>query len=326
MDRNHLLLFVKLLESYIQLLMCLATIRVWLIECEEKEAQRIDLGNNTLDTLSKRSTEIHHITRESDDNCIYELRMDRNTFAVLCDLLQTRGGLLYDGLVTIEEQVATFLNILAHHKKKQIFYRSGETVSWYFHHVLDALMHLQEILFVRPTPVANDCTDNRWKWFQGCLGAIDGTYREVNVLDSDKPRYRTRKGSIAMNVLGVCNRDMNFVYVLAGWEGSATDSRVLRDAITRHNGLKIPVGNYYLADGGYINGEGFLAPYRGIRTHMALDPEEYTSSSVEDMPIGEEQPNQFQIVDVVESSNEWTQWRDDLAQEMFESWMSTRSQ
>ena len=48
-----------------------------------------------------------------------------------------------------------------------------------------------------------------------------------------------------MNVLGVCNRDMNFVYVLSGWEGSATDSRVLRDAITRHNGLKNPVGMLY---------------------------------------------------------------------------------
>ncbi|CAI9286244.1 unnamed protein product [Lactuca saligna] len=49
-----------------------------------------------------------------------------------------------------------------------------------------------------------------------CLGAIDGTYIEVNVLDSYKPRYRTRKGNIAVNVLGVYNRDMNFVYVLAG--------------------------------------------------------------------------------------------------------------
>ncbi|KAL6493119.1 hypothetical protein OROGR_032878 [Orobanche gracilis] len=28
------------------------------------------------------------------------------------------------------------------------------------------------------------------------------------------------------------------------------------------------LGNYYLADGGYINGEGFLAPYRGTRYHL----------------------------------------------------------
>ncbi|KAF7141408.1 hypothetical protein RHSIM_Rhsim06G0087000 [Rhododendron simsii] len=34
--------------------------------------------------------------------------------------------------------------------------------------------------------------------------------------------------------------DMNIIYVLSGWEESAADSRILRDAITRTNGLKIP--------------------------------------------------------------------------------------
>ncbi|KAK3224539.1 hypothetical protein Dsin_011564 [Dipteronia sinensis] len=78
------------------------------------------------------------------------------------------------------------------------------------------------------------------KLVEGCLGAVDGTYIKVIVPKSHKPRYRTRKGHIATNVLGVCTRDLKFVYVLSGWEGSTTDSRVLRDAITRHNGLKIP--------------------------------------------------------------------------------------
>ncbi|KAH6824033.1 hypothetical protein C2S53_000099 [Perilla frutescens var. hirtella] len=61
---------------------------------------------------------------------------------------------------------------------------------------------------------------------------------------------------------------MNYVYVLTGWEGSAVDSRVLRDAITRPNGLKIPTGSYYLCDGGYTNANGFLAPYRSVRYHL----------------------------------------------------------
>ncbi|KAL8456950.1 hypothetical protein ACS0TY_034975 [Phlomoides rotata] len=46
---------------------------------------------------------------------------------------------------------------------------------------------------------------------------------------------------------------MKFVYVLTGWEGSVADSRVLRDAINRVNGLKVPKGNYYLCDNGYSN-------------------------------------------------------------------------
>lgn len=58
----------------------------------------------------------------------------------------------------------------------------------------------------------------------------------------DKPKYRTSKGTIAVNVLGVCDRDMNFVYALTGWEGSAADARVLRDSMNRQDGLKIPRG------------------------------------------------------------------------------------
>ncbi|KAA0060664.1 retrotransposon protein [Cucumis melo var. makuwa] len=83
------------------------------------------------------------------------------------------------------------------------------------------------------------------------LGALDGTYIKVNVPVNDRVRYRTRKGEVATNVLGVCDTKGDFVYVLAGWKGSAADSRILHDALSRPNGLK-----------------GFLAPYRGQRYHL----------------------------------------------------------
>lgn len=79
--------------------------------------------------------------------------------------------------------------------------------------------------------------------FQNCLGALDGTHVKVKVPVKDKARYRNRKGEITTNVLGVCSPDAQFIYVLAGWEGSAADGRVLRDAIHRRNGsLKVPQG------------------------------------------------------------------------------------
>ncbi|XP_039128388.1 protein ALP1-like [Dioscorea cayenensis subsp. rotundata] len=62
---------------------------------------------------------------------------------------------------------------------------------------------------------------------------------------------------------------MQFIYVLSGWEGSAHDGRVLRDAITKPNGLKVPNGFYYLVDSGYANCPGFLAPFRGQRYHLS---------------------------------------------------------
>ncbi|KAJ0018994.1 hypothetical protein Pint_11069 [Pistacia integerrima] len=91
--------------------------------------------------------------------------------------------------------------------------------------------------------IPENSTDERWKWFKNCLGALDGTYIKVHVPADDIPRYRSRKSEIATNARGVCTPDMQFIYVLAGWEGSTADDRVLRDAITRRNGLKVPQGN-----------------------------------------------------------------------------------
>ncbi|TYJ95635.1 putative nuclease HARBI1 [Cucumis melo var. makuwa] len=59
-----------------------------------------------------------------------------------------------------------------------------------------------------------------------CLGALDGTYIKVNVSAADRPRYRTRKGEVATNVLDVCDTKGDFVFILAGWEGSVADSRI----------------------------------------------------------------------------------------------------
>ncbi|GFS33077.1 hypothetical protein Acr_00g0026220 [Actinidia rufa] len=96
------------------------------------------------------------------------------------------------------------------------------------------------------------------------------TFVPVNPPLADRPRYRSKKGDLATNVLGVCTQDLQFVFVLSSWEGSATDSRILKDAITRPNGLKVPREHYYLVDAGYTNGDGFLAPYRGERYHLNI--------------------------------------------------------
>nr|GEW27231.1 protein ALP1-like [Tanacetum cinerariifolium] len=174
--------------------------------------------------------------------------------------------------MNIDEQVAIFLHIIAHNVKNRVmicrFYRSGETISRYFSRVCNVVIRLHSYLLKKPQPISEDSTDPRWKWFKNCLGALDGTYIRCLVSLEDKPRYRTRKGEIATNVLGVCSQDMQFIFVLPGWEGSAANGRVLREALDRPYGLKVPRPYYYLVDAGYTNGEGFLAPYRGQRYHL----------------------------------------------------------
>ncbi|CAN1785550.1 hypothetical protein LINPERHAP1_LOCUS16910, partial [Linum perenne] len=43
-----------------------------------------------------------------------------------------------------------------------------------------------------------------------------------------------------INVLAACNQNLQFIYCLAGWEGSAHDSKVLRDALSRPGGFRVP--------------------------------------------------------------------------------------
>ncbi|KAH1096253.1 hypothetical protein J1N35_013174 [Gossypium stocksii] len=82
-------------------------------------------------------------------------------------------------------------------------------------------------------------------------------------------------------MLGVCTLDMQFVYVLPGWEGSVADGRVLQDTISRRHELKVPHG-CYLVDAGYTNFEGFLAPFRAQRYHLNEWHQGYQPSTLEE--------------------------------------------
>ena len=59
---------------------------------------------------------------------------------------------------------------------------------------------------------------------------------------------------------------MFFTYILTGWEGSATDSRVWADALAK--GFSVPEGFYYLADAGYPHCKELLIPFCGVRYHL----------------------------------------------------------
>ena len=65
----------------------------------------------------------------------------------------------------------------------------------------------------------------------------------------DVSRYRGRKSYPTMNVLAACTFDLKFTYVLPGWEGSASDSRILDSALSREDNLNVPQGIKFL----YIN-------------------------------------------------------------------------
>ncbi|XP_058185821.1 uncharacterized protein LOC131303047 [Rhododendron vialii] len=158
------------------------------------------------------------------------------------------------------------------------------------------------MLLVRPESVPPNYHDSRWNWFQNCLGVLDETYVPVYLPAIDKPRYRSRKGEIAINVLRL--------------GGLATDSKILRIAIFKTRWFESPpwyVPNpkftflslhsfmnpsfkpfvvnvvtflWYktllLVDVRYQNAEGFLAPYRGQRYHINIWKQGHMPTSKEE--------------------------------------------
>ena len=59
---------------------------------------------------------------------------------------------------------------------------------------------------------------------------MDGTYVPCIVGAGLQTAFRNRKGFTSQNVLAIVDFDMKFTYVVAGWEGSVHNARVLRDA------------------------------------------------------------------------------------------------
>lgn len=70
---------------------------------------------------------------------------------------------------------------------------------------------------------------------------MDETYIRVCVPKNEKPTYWTKKGEIASNVLEVCSRDMKFIFVMPGREGSAFDLR-LPCNVNKPTNLKVSIG------------------------------------------------------------------------------------
>ena len=141
-----------------------------------------------------------------------------------------------------------------------------------FHEVLTALLPLHEALIQQSkedeaisTRIAGD--SKYASYFADCVGALDGTHIDVYISGEPSVPFRNRKGTLSQNVLIVCDFEMMFRFVLPGWEGSAHDVRVLRDAVSQ-GGFNPPKGKFYLGDAGYSNGEWLLTPYRGVKYHI----------------------------------------------------------
>ncbi|KAL2333864.1 hypothetical protein Fmac_015077 [Flemingia macrophylla] len=223
----------------------------------------VGFGLNMLSTLLVTTSNIRDFISQKErrryelmsylihtEQCRDIIRMRPEVFINLCQRIRA-NGLVKDAFrSTVEEQVAKFLHIIGHNVKNRsvsfFFHRPGETVSRHFHNVLNVIILLEGELLVQPSgrhvhPYILNNT-RFYPYFKDCLGAIDGTHVRVKVPRSDAPRFRGRKDWPTQNVFPACDFDMKFTYVLGGWEGTTSDSRILKDVLSREDPLIIPQG------------------------------------------------------------------------------------
>ncbi|CAN1158144.1 hypothetical protein LINPERHAP2_LOCUS21969 [Linum perenne] len=126
------------------------------------------------------------------------------------------------------------------------------------------------------------------------------------------------------------------MYCLAGWEGSAHDARVLRDALARPNGLKVPKGNRPNTPEEYFNMKhssarnvierafgrivhaccllhNFIKQEAGVD---ALERAYVQHASTGSSAMAEEME---EVSSSMQPSPEWTNFRNQKAQEMWQS-------
>jgi hypothetical protein len=176
-------------------------------------------------------------------------RMSTEVFMALHDLLVSSYGLKSSRNVTSMESLAMFLWIVggpqSFSQAENRFVRSTWTVHMKFKEVLKCLLKLAKHNIAPKDPTFSNEHEKLkeprfWPHFKGAIGAIDGSHIPVIVSVDEVINYTCRHGYTSQNVLAICDFDMRFTFVVAGWAGSAHDTRILNHALANFPSFPVP--------------------------------------------------------------------------------------
>lgn len=151
------------------------------------------------------------------------------------------------------------------------FDRSVATISTKIGQMLDCMLSFAHTVIRPSDPTYSHLHPGLHRYapyFDGCIGAIDGTHIPARINHSSRMDFINRKGWASFNVLAIVDLDMRFTYVGAGMAGSCHDQAVLRECMKTPNYPHPPPGKYYLVDSGYAVRDGYLGAYRRTRYHL----------------------------------------------------------
>ncbi|KAL5575849.1 hypothetical protein UlMin_017548 [Ulmus minor] len=159
-----------------------------------KKRQRAIRYNSIL-TGDDRVTEFLHGHWERIFN---RTRMTRDCFVRLSSIMEQTGRLTPSRAVSVEEQLMIFLFVVGHgasnRDAQETWQRSGSTISKYFGIVLEAIFNMSGE-YIRPPDMNNVHHTIRYNnrffpYFQGCVGAIDGTHVSACVGGARADKFR----------------------------------------------------------------------------------------------------------------------------------------
>ena len=209
-------------------------------------AMHIDKHLNRAEYRQPVETGLEWVQRKLRDtrSCYNMFRISPSMFHHLHDTLVQSYGLKTNSKSTSIESLGMFLWMVgAPQSVRQAddrFERSMGTVSRLFDKVLKCLVKLAADI-IKPVDAAFTTMHPRLRqrrffpYFKDCIGAIDGTHVPCVVPSNKFVQHLCRKGMTTQNVMVVCDFDMRFSFVLAGWPGSVHDMRVFNDAMTTYN-------------------------------------------------------------------------------------------
>jgi hypothetical protein len=225
-----------------------------------REERSIDIQQNVLTILNSRNS----------SRCIEYFRMDSRLFMKLCSIL--RPDVVVSRKLPLIVQVAIYLDWVANYstvrKQKHIFLMSHDRIILARRNVQRAILRRLYGTYVTAGSIPDLSTNNKYKYFQGAYGCLDGSHFPIEVNTNNKENWRNRKGFISTNGLLVCGVDneLIFQYSMFGAEGCGSDSTILQHATAMDLNF---VGNgFLLGDAGYPLSRRILTPNRGVRYHL----------------------------------------------------------
>ena len=155
-----------------------------------------------------------------------ELGMRRNIFLQFVQTLVLLG-LKPGRYVSYEEQAVIYLYAcvtgLSTRRLGERFQRSNDTISHYFCAVLSILSsspfygnYVCLPLATFPTPPEIRSNPKFFPFFEGAIGAVDGTHIACCPSISERELSRNRKEWLSQNCLACCSFNMQFQYILSG--------------------------------------------------------------------------------------------------------------